>query len=148
MNRRAETWLATLKRYFGVVLAGNLIWEFAQLPLYTLWYEAPWSKIAFAAVHCTGGDLLIAGSVLVIALVFVGNDRWPHASYCRVALVAVVGGLGYTAFSEWLNTEIRGTWAYTIWMPVIPVIGTGVSPFLQWTVVPPLAFWWARPASV
>jgi hypothetical protein len=61
-----------------------------------------------------------------------------------LATVAVVGGLGYTIYSEWLNTEIRGSWAYTRWMPQLPLIGTGLSPLAQWIVVPSLAFWWAR----
>jgi hypothetical protein len=139
------TWLTALKRYFGAILAGNLVWEFVQLPLYTLWHEGPWGRIVFAAVHCTGGDLLIGGAALMIALLLIGDGRWPHAGFGRVAIVAGGCGLAYTVFSEWLNTEIRFSWAYTIWMPIIPVIGTGLSPFLQWLVVPSLAFWWARP---
>lgn len=138
------SWLWVLRRYFVFLVVGNLVWEFAQLPLYTIWWEGPWSWIIFAAVHCTGGDLLIAGSALLMALFFLADYRWPHASYGRVATVAAAGGLAYTIFSEWLNTEIRGSWAYTIWMPTLPVIGTGLSPLLQWIVVPTLAFWWAR----
>jgi hypothetical protein len=46
-------------------------------------------------------------------------------------------------FSEWLNIEVRGAWAYRDTMPVIPVIGMGLSPFLQWIIVPILAFKWA-----
>ena len=141
------SWLSTLKYYLGVLLVGNSVWEFAQLPLYTLWYEGSWSKITFAVVHCTGGDLLIATASLIVALVLFGNDRWPNANYSRVALAAGVGGLGYTIFSEWLNTEIRGSWAYAVSMPAVPLIGTGLSPFLQWVVVPSLAFWSAKPRT-
>jgi hypothetical protein len=35
------TWLTALRQYFCVLLAGNLTWEFAHLPLYTLWDEGP-----------------------------------------------------------------------------------------------------------
>jgi len=148
MNQEAQhSWLTALKRYFCVLLVGNLVWEFVRLHLYTLWDEGPWKRVVFAAVHCTGGDLLIGGSALMIALLFVGDGRWPHASFGRVAVVAGVGGLAYTVFSEWLNTEIRGSWAYSTWMPVLPVIGTGLAPFLQWIIVPWVAFWWVRPRS-
>lgn len=92
-----DTWLRVLKRYFTVLLAGNLVWEFAQLPLYTLWYEGPWNKIVFAAVHCTGGDLLIAGSAFFMTLFFVANRGWPYASYGRVAIVAGAAGLAIAA---------------------------------------------------
>src|SRR5712672_3166741 len=92
-------------------------------------------------------DLLIGGSARMSGLLFVTDGRWPHASFGRVAIVAGVGGLAYTVFSEWLNTEIRGGWAYSTWMPVLPVIGTGLAPFLQWIIVPWVAFWWVRPRS-
>src|SRR3546814_5165705 len=32
-------WLAAVRRYLAVIAVGNLLWEFAQLPLYTIWYE-------------------------------------------------------------------------------------------------------------
>ena len=47
-------------------------------------------------------------------------------------------------FSEWLNTEIRGSWAYSELMPVVPVLDAGLSPLAQWIVIPIAAFWWAR----
>ena len=97
---------------------------------------------AFAAVHCTGGDVLIAGSALIASLLILGDGQWPYRQYQAVATVAIIGGLAYNIFSEWLNTEIRGNWAYTQWMPQLPRIGTGLSPLMQWLIVPPLAFWW------
>jgi hypothetical protein len=143
----AGAWLIVLRRYVFAMGLGNLVWEFAQLPLYTVWEEGSAGKIAFAALHCTGGDVLIASLALLAALLVLANVRWPHARYRTVATAAVVGGLGYTIYSEWLNTEIRGGWAYRHWMPQLPLIGTGVSylsPLARWLVVPPLAFWWAR----
>ena len=32
--------------------------------LYTLWHEGTWRDIAFAAIHCTGGDVAIATATL------------------------------------------------------------------------------------
>ena len=137
-------WLSALRRFFVASALLNLVWEFVQLPLYTVWYEGTRRDILVAAVHCTGGDILIAGTSLLAALVILGNGRWPHARYHRVATAAIVGGLAYTIFSEWLNTEVRGSWAYSAWMPTLPLIGAGLSPFAQWIIVPIVAFWWAR----
>lgn len=137
-------WLSVLRRYFLAIALGNLIWEFAQLPLYTVWHQGTAREIVFAAVHCAGGDVLIAGVSLLAALMVVGAGRWPHARFRVVALAAILGGLAYTVFSEWLNTEIRGSWAYSEWMPTLPLIGAGLSPFAQWMIVPIVAFWWAR----
>ncbi|KAB2916385.1 MAG: hypothetical protein F9K29_11600 [Hyphomicrobiaceae bacterium] len=139
-----DAWLLVLRRYLIAIAFGNLAWEFAQLPLYTIWHEGSAKRIVFAAVHCTGGDVLIAGSTLVGSLLVLGGSRWPDRRYERVAAAAVVGGLAYTLFSEWLNTEVRGSWAYAGSMPQLPLIGTGLAPLMQWLIIPPLAFWWAR----
>jgi hypothetical protein len=140
----AGNWLSALRRYIAVIFLGNLVWEFAQLPLYTISYQGSLREIVFAAVHCTGGDVLIASTSLLAALVLAGSWRWPHARFYAVSVITVVGGLAYTIFSEWLNTEIRGSWAYSKWMPTLPLIGAGLSPFLQWLVVPTVGLWWAR----
>ena len=49
-------------------------------------------------------------------------------------------GAAYTIFSERLNVQVRRSWAYTAAMPVLPGLGTGLAPLLQWLVVPSLAF--------
>lgn len=137
-------WLRALRRFFVVSFPGHLLWEFAHMPLYTIWAEGSLGEILFAAVHCTGGDLLIATSALVLALVLFGSG-WPaspHARF-RVVAAALAIGLAYTVFSEWLNVVVRQAWAYSDLMPVIPWIGTGLSPIAQWLVVPLAGFWWA-----
>jgi hypothetical protein len=54
-------------------------------------------------------------------------------------LLAVSFAVGYTIRREWLNVNVRGSWAYVASMPTLPLIGTGLSPLLQWLVVPSLA---------
>ena len=143
----AGDWLGAVRRYLAVIAAGNLLWEFAQLPLYTIWYEGSANEILFAVAHCTGGDVLIASMALLGALMLAGEPHWPQARFHAVAALAIFGGLAYTVFSEWLNTEIRGSWAYTEAMPQLPLVGAGVSPLAQWIVVPLIAFWWASRSS-
>src|SRR3546814_2505241 len=62
----APEWLRVLRRYmlFSAVL--HLIWEIGHIPLYTIWLEGTWGDIAFAIVHCTGGDILIAMSTMLL----------------------------------------------------------------------------------
>lgn len=137
-------WLTVLRRYIVTMTLGNLVWEFAHMPLYTIWETGTSREIVFAAIHCTGGDVLIALSTLLAALLLFGSNRWPEFRYRRVALITMALGLTYTVASEWLNIQIRQTWGYRDWMPVIPVINAGLSPVAQWIAVPALAFWWAR----
>lgn len=137
-------WLSALRRFFLITAVGHLIWEFAHMPLYTLWNTGTRGEIVFAAVHCTGGDVMIASVTLLIALLLFGNNQWPRQSFSTVALSMILFGIGYTLFSEWLNIVIRKSWAYNEAMPIVPVFEVGLSPLLQWIVIPTVAMWWAR----
>ena len=130
-----RSWIAPS---IGLAAIGHLFWA-AQLPLYTLWRTGTPREIAFALFHCTGGDILITTATFAVAAALAQHFRWP-AFGSRMVFTAIVLGGGYTIFSEWLNVEIRRTWSYTAAMPVIPWLGTGLAPLLQWLVVPALAF--------
>jgi hypothetical protein len=140
--RGQATWLRGLRTYLTVMAVGNLVWETLHLPLYTIWTDAPIGEQLFAVVHCTGGDILIALTTLIAALLVIGTPRWPHERFFAVAGATLLLGIGYTAFSEWLNVEVRRAWAYSEWMPAIPMFGfrVGFSPLLQWAILPATAF--------
>lgn len=131
-------------RLFLTYLAGSavahLVWETAQLPLYTIWSTGSRSELAIAVLHCTGGDILIALVTLAVAVVMSREKAWPGEGQRKVYLLTLALGLGYVVFSEWLNTQVLGAWAYTDRMPKVPLIGTGLSPLLQWVVAPTLVF--------
>jgi hypothetical protein len=114
------------------------LWEAAQLPLYTLWQTGTPREIAFALLHCTGGDVLITTATFTIATALAQHFRWPPFGR-RMVLTAIVLGTAYTILSEWLNVEFRRTWSYTAAMPVLPFLGTGLTPLLQWLIIPGLA---------
>ncbi|MBC7432710.1 MAG: hypothetical protein H7345_11640 [Rubritepida sp.] len=125
-------------------VAANLLWETAQMPLYTLWRNGSPGEIAFAVLHCTVGDGLIAAASFTLAIVLTRGWYWPERGFRRVLVATTLFGLAYTIFSEWLNVEWRGTWAYADAMPLLPIIGTGLSPVLQWLLLPPLSLLAAR----
>jgi hypothetical protein len=135
-------WLLGLRVYLGVVLVGSLVWEVLHLPLYTIWTAGTLREKAFAAGHCTLGDLVIAACALMLALLLVGASRWPGDRFWPVATLTVAFGLAYTVFSEWLNVVVRSAWSYSDLMPIVSVAGSkiGLSPLLQWIVVPGAAF--------
>lgn len=137
-NHDERSWSSALRRYLLASAVLHLVWEIAQLPLYTIWSEALGRK-AFAVIHCTLGDLMIAGLSLVGALAFAARPDWPRSGSREIALVVIGSGVAYTVYSEWLNVNVRGSWAYAPLMPTLPILGTGLTPFLQWIVVPVLA---------
>jgi hypothetical protein len=137
-------WRRVVIRYLSFIGVANLAWETAQLPLYTIWQTGSPGELAFAVVHCTAGDVLIAAAALMLAMALVGRDTWPTEAYVQVAVVATTIGVGYTLYSEWLNTAVRQSWAYAPAMPTLPLIRTGLVPVVQWLVLPPLGFWVVR----
>jgi hypothetical protein len=137
--QQPEGWLRVLRVYAGASALGHLAWEILHLPLYTLWTTGTSSEKAFAVGHCTAGDIMIATLSLLAALVVFGTSPWPAERAGMVFAAVLIIGLSYTIFSEWLNTTVRASWAYSEAMPTLPVIGTGLSPLLQWIVVPSAA---------
>lgn len=125
--------------YLGFIGTGNLLWETAHLPLYTVWFRGSLRDRVVAVLHCWIGDILIAAACLLAALLVVGRG-WPARHLKRVALLAFALGVAYAVYSEWVNVVVRHAWAYSSLMPVLPPLGTGLSPLLQWMVIPPLAF--------
>lgn len=136
--------LIVLRRYLAVIFPASLTWEILQLPLYTIWEERDSTKLLWAVVHCTSGDLLIASGSLLLGVILAGGQTWPLKRFLRVAAISTALGVSYTLWSEWLNTNVKGTWAYSVWMPVVPELRVGLSPLAQWIVIPLLGFWWAR----
>ncbi|KAA8981980.1 hypothetical protein CK501_15000 [Halovibrio salipaludis] len=129
---------------FNVVLFGFLLnypWEFLQVPFYRdMPQAAHWDAILFCS-RATAGDALIAlVSFWGVALVsrnrrwIVQATPWQVIKFSAFAVMITIG-------LEWHATVVAERWAYAEQMPVIPVIGTGLLPLLQWIVLPPLIVW-------
>ena len=122
----------------GLAAIGHFLWEAAQLPLYTPWRTGTPRELAFALLHCTGGDILITTVTLPAAATLARVFRWRAFGW-RMVFTAIALSAAYTVFSEWLNVEIRRSWSYAASMPVLPLLGTGLTPLLQWVIVPALS---------
>jgi hypothetical protein len=109
----------------------------ATAALYS-WRTGTPREIATALIHCTDGDILIT-TITLAAAALAQLFRWRAFGW-RMVFTAIILGVAYTVFSEWLNVDIRRSWSYTAAMPVLPLFGTGLTPLLQWLVVPGLAF--------
>lgn len=139
-----QVWRFLFACYLVLFTPLSLLWEIAQLPLYTLWLQAPPASIAYALIHCTLGDMLIGILALLAALVATRAGPLECWRWRRLGAVSVSFGLAYTAFSEWFNTAVQMSWAYSEWMPLTPFLPLGASPLLQWLLVPAVALAWAR----
>jgi hypothetical protein len=122
----------------------ELLWEIAQFPLYTVWHQNDWGYILYGLAHCTLGDLLIL-LILYELIALIQWDRyWYRHSVLPGGALFIIAGIGYTIYSEISNVRIKGTWGYTELMPIVPLIGVGGTPFLQWLLIPPVLLWLMR----
>ena len=112
----------------------NLTWEIAQVRLYTIWAAADGATVAWALLHCTLGDVLIALAMFALAGCVLWCADWPASHPWTGGAIVVIGALAYTIGSEWYNVYRAGNWGYTADMPMI--FGIGLAPLLQWLVLP------------
>jgi len=114
----------------------NLAWEIAQVRLYTIWAEADRLSVAWALLHCSIGDAVIALAMFALAGMALRRADWPASHPWAGGAIFVIGAMAYTAWSEWHNVYRAGSWGYTASMPLI--FGIGLSPLLQWLILPPV----------
>jgi hypothetical protein len=139
LNEFSATWLRGFRLYVFASAGLNLVWEVAQLPLYTIWSTAGIGKLSYAVLHCTVGDMMIASLGLFLSILVAGSGKWPKAPFTAVNILTVLLGLGYTIYSEWHNTVVAHAWTYAPSMPTL--LGIGLSPVAQWVVVPVTTIW-------
>jgi len=121
----------------------NYPWEFLQVPLFRGMTGAPhWEAVKF----CTRAALGDAG---IAVLAFAGvaaraGPRWILAPSGRQIAGFVGMGLAIAVAMERLATGPLGRWAYAEAMPVVPLLGVGLTPVLQWALLPPAVAWFVR----
>ena len=118
----------------------HFVWEMLQFPLYGgMATAAHWLGIRMC-LRATVGDVAIALSAYIVVAAWTRTWYW-RASRIRIAAYLTVG-LATTVLFEVLNVYVWHRWAYAPAMPIL--LGVGVSPLLQWIIVPLLAFWLSR----
>lgn len=119
-----------------LAVALNSVWELAQLPLYGLWNDPDSGRIAAYLIHCILGDVLIATMLFFLTSMVLRSLDWTMTQPWRGGALVVSLGLAYTVFSEWYNVYELRSWSYAPQMPLLA--GIGLTPLLQWLLVPAL----------
>lgn len=114
----------------------NLTWEVAHVRLYAIWAAADGMEIAWALLHCTLGDVLIALVMFALAGIVLWRVDWPVSRPWTGGIIVVIGAMAFTVWSEWYNVYRAGNWGYSASMPMI--FGIGLTPLLQWLILPPV----------
>lgn len=130
-----------LRAPFVVLLAAAaplmFAWEMAQAPLYSDMAGLPWLEATSRCLLATGGDLgiLLAAALIPAAL----TRRLDWICLARFWPPVVLTGIAsaISAGFEW-HAVGAGHWTYGPSMPLVPILGIGLAPAMQWLVIPPL----------
>ena len=123
---------------------GHFAWEILQAPLFSSMIQVDHFSGIFICLKATLGDLAIALAAFWSAALLARSRRWFTLQGGSASAIFFAVGLLLTIGLEYLHTEITGRWAYDGAMPLLPVIGTGLTPILQWIFVPLLGLWYLR----
>lgn len=122
----------------------HFVWEFLQAPTYTGMVDLNhWAGIKL----CTGatvGDVGFALTAFWVTSMVARTRMWIMKPSPFQLLVFVGVGIALTIGFEYYYTNISLRWTYSDLMPLVRPLGTGLSPLLQWLVIPFLVVWLSR----
>ncbi|MEG3657719.1 hypothetical protein V5097_09930 [Arenibacter palladensis] len=115
----------------------NFIWEFTQGPLYK-GYKYDWEHISFCMLASIADMLMVLILLFSFGLIY-KNVYWIKSMDLNKVLLLVFVGFSGAILAEVFHT-MRGDWSYTDAMPLLPVVEVGVSPVLQFMILPWLIY--------
>lgn len=122
----------------------NYPWEFLQVPFYQIMpSSAHWSAILVCSL-ATLGDVIIMLVAFWLTALVARSAYWVIKPRATDVTLFVVIGLVITLVIEHNAVRAVGGWRYATSMPLLPLLGTGLAPVLQWLLLPPLALWFVR----
>ncbi len=119
-------------------------WELFQLPLFSGFNNVNYYDVIFHCTKATFGDVIIAIVAFFLASIFVRSRRWILEKNSTARGVFLFTGILITIGFEVLATGPLNRWEYAETMPIIPVLGVGVSPVAQWIFIPMLVVWFSQ----
>ena len=115
----------------------NLTWELIQIPLYKAGSYSI-EHMAFCALASVADAILVlllffGTAVLFRNLFWIQDKKWQ-----QMVIVILLGATG-AVLGEMRHLSI-GSWAYADSMPIIPVVNVGITPVLQFMILPLLVY--------
>jgi hypothetical protein len=124
----------------------NEIWEMVQMSAYVETAGFPLPSTLFFCTRAAVGDVGIILGIYAAGALAAGDLGWGLRAHWNIYATVVLQGLAYAALVEHAALA-AGRWSYTERMPVVSILGAGLWPLLQMTLLPPLTFlfarWWA-----
>lgn len=134
-NKKAFTRFIFIMSTLAFVL--NFVWELLHLPLYkNNVYDL--QHISLCVLASIADAIMVMLIYFCFALIY--KDAWwvKNMTFQRALMLIVTGGIGAVlAEMRHLST---GDWVYAASMPIIPFVHAGLSPVLQFAILPLLIY--------
>jgi hypothetical protein len=122
----------------------HFVWEYIQAPTYAGMIELDhWEGIKLCT-SATFGDVGFALAAFWLTSLAAKSRSWLLEPKTWHMLLFSGIGIALTVGFEYYYTNISLRWTYSELMPLVPPFGTGLSPLLQWLIIPPLVLWFSR----
>jgi len=115
----------------------NFPWELAQMALYVPKAPTTWADHLFLCLPAALMDGVGIALIYGAGAVLFRRPDWVCRPEGRGWLLSLGLGLSFAVLTEWLALAL-GWWRYGPQMPVVPGVGVGLSPLLQFLFLPPL----------
>ena len=119
-------------------LSLNFIWEMAQMPLFRgMVFNI--ENILFCALASVADAIMTL--LLYFGFAFIYDESFwiKNMTPLGTTSLIIVGGIG-AILAEIRHTSL-GNWAYAESMPLLPFVNVGLSPVLQFMVLPAIIFY-------
>lgn len=138
-----------LGHFFAITVLASFvlheIWEMAQMSAYVETAGRSWASTFGLCTRAAVGDVGIILGIYAAGALSTGDFGWGLHGRWNTYVTVAVWGLAYAALVEHAALA-SGRWSYTDRMPVVSILGAGLWPLLQMTILPPLTFlcarWW------
>ena len=114
----------------------HFVWEFIQVPTYAGMAEMNHWEGVKVCTSATVGDVGFALTAFWITSAASRSRQWIAAPKVWEIALFVAVGIALTVGFEHYYTQVSGRWHYSDLMPLVPPFGTGLSPLIQWIVIP------------
>lgn len=122
----------------------HFVWEFVQVPAFAgMAGMGHWEAIKLC-LSATIGDVGFALTAFWVASLAARSRYWVLKPGRLLIGIFLAVGILLTVGFEYYYTSVSLRWAYSDLMPLVPPFGTGLTPILQWLIVPPIVVWLSR----
>jgi hypothetical protein len=119
---------------FSVAVAINFVWEMVQMPLYE---NMPWASLRswLLCFRASLGDGVIVLFIWLLGALLYRRRHWFRRLTPGTVGVLLIAGAAIAVGIE-VHALAVGRWSYSQYMPLVPPLGVGLSPFVQLLLLP------------